>query len=77
MAQMLIRNLSDQAVDHIKQRARTAGRSAEAEARDILEREAQAAKAEWWRKVSEIRKLTEGKITGDSTDLIREDRDSR
>ncbi|MCC7268930.1 MAG: hypothetical protein IT546_16530 [Caulobacteraceae bacterium] len=77
MAQMLIRNLSDQAVDHIKQRARNAGRSAEAEARDILEREARAAKAEWWRKVSEIRKLTEGKITDDSTDLIREDRDSR
>lgn len=77
MAQMLIRNLSDEAVGHIKRRAQGNGRSAEAEARDILEREAQAAKAEWWRKISEIRKLTEGKNLGDSTGLIREDRDSR
>jgi len=77
MAQMLIRNLSDETARHIKQRARDNGRSAEAEAREILEKDAQATKAEWWRKVSEIRKLTEGKITGDSTDLIREDRDSR
>lgn len=77
MAQMLIRNLSDETARHIKQRARNNGRSAEAEARDILEKEAQAAKAEWWARVDALRKSLEGKISGDSTDLIREDRDSR
>lgn len=75
MAQMLIRNLSDAAVEHVKTKARRNGRSAEAEAREIIERDAQAEKAEWWARVDALRTSLEGKISGDSADLIREDRD--
>lgn len=75
MGQMLIRNLSDEAIEHVKARARRNGRSAEAEVREIIEQEAQTAKAEWWAKVDALRQSLEGKISGDSTDLIREDRD--
>lgn len=77
MAQMLIRHLSDATAEHIKRRARSNGRSAEAEAREILEKDASATKAEWWARVDALRRSLEGKISGDSTNLIREDRDSR
>ena len=75
MAQMLIRNLSDAALEHVKTKARRNGRSTEAEAREIIERDARAAKAEWWARVDALRTSLEGRIRGDSTELIREDRD--
>ncbi len=75
MAQLLVRDLDDEVVERLKQRARRSGRSLEAEVRLILQRAA----AEWspnvLAEVERIRALFAGRTFCDSTDLIREDRD--
>jgi plasmid stability protein len=77
MAQLLIRDLEPAVVARLKERARRNRRSLEAEARLILasaapdERAFEAAV----RIAREMRRKTAGKISGDSADLIREDRE--
>lgn len=80
MAQILIRNLSDDAVQRLKERAKRHRRSLEAEVRDILEGEAgrgEDAREAAFRFAADMRRRLEGRISGDSADLIREDRDRR
>jgi antitoxin FitA len=70
MADILIRKLDDEVVEQLRERARRAGRSLEAEARLALTR---SVKPDW----DSIAALRE-KIGGfweNSADLIREDRD--
>jgi len=77
MAQILVRDLEPAVVQRLKDRARRNHRSLEAEARLILtsaEPDRQAF-AEAIRFAAEMRRKTAGKISGDSADLIREDRD--
>ena len=75
MGQILIRGLDEGVVKRLKARAQRHGRSVQAEVRLILERAAgyttdqAAAAAEGWR-----RRLA-GRTAGDSTDLVREDRE--
>jgi len=76
MADILIRNLSDQTVEALKQQAEQAGRSMQAEIRILLEEAAQ-----WRAKVLAFKKLSEetraelaGRTFTDSADLIAEDR---
>lgn len=77
MAQLLIRDLEPEVVARLKERARRNRRSLEAEARLILasaapdERAFEAAV----RIARKMRRKTAGKISGDSADLIREDRE--
>ena len=78
MAQILVRNLDAKAVKKLKERARKAGRSLQAEAKMILEKEANSPKVDMAtaRKLAEkFRKRFKGRRFDDSADLIREDRD--
>lgn len=80
MAQLLVRNIDAAVVDHLKARAKAAGRSLEAEVRDLLTRAAavpdRAALVEAFRKARKAAgPLPDG--WPDSTAMIREDRDSR
>ena len=76
MAQLLVRDLSSDAVERLKAMARRRGRSLQAEVKEILEdvairdlrREEFVRYADWARKQN-------GPQTTDSVDLIREDRD--
>ncbi len=76
MAQVLVRELSDQVVKRLKKRAKEHGRSLQAEVKTILE-EAVPDYEQAWKRIATLRDtLTRsGKTFSDSADLIREDRD--
>lgn len=74
MAQLLIRNLDPEIIEHLKERARRNNRSLQGEAKALLEesfpvsaREALATSQKW-------RSRLAGKIRGDSAVMVREDR---
>ncbi len=81
MAQILVRDLDERVVARLKERAKASHRSLQGEVRAILEQEARPRMTpeemtqmiEKWR--SHWQKL--GKTFSDSTEMIREDRDSR
>lgn len=80
MAQMTIRKLDDDLVRRLKIRAAEHGRSAEAEVRVILD----AALAvpvpsddDFWTRAAALRAELKGRVLGDSTDIIRAQRDER
>ena len=75
MAQIIVRNLDDAVVERLKARARSNGRSLEAEVRQILEQSAKVDMATARQHVMEIRKKLAGRKFTDSVELIREDRD--
>jgi antitoxin FitA len=75
MAQILVRNLDDDVVRSLKHKARVHGRSLEAEVRAILEEHTRVSREEFWEFAAASRRSTAGRVTGDTTDLIREDRD--
>ncbi|MFI4948272.1 MAG: hypothetical protein ACHQC9_05685 [Alphaproteobacteria bacterium] len=58
----------------MKRQAAAHGRSAEDEHRSILET---ALRAGFWERAAVLREETRGRISGDSTDFIRQDRDDR
>lgn len=71
MAQILIRNLDDDTVAKLKQRAERNGRSLEAEVRLLLTSAVQFDTSV----LREVRAKFDGRKFNDTTDLIREDRD--
>ena len=75
MAQVLVRNLSDDVVRRLKRKAARNGRSLEAELRKVLEEAARLDRAEFRRRARDMRDRLEGRYRSDSTALIREDRD--
>jgi len=79
MAQILVRGLEPAVIERLKRRAIRNQRSLAAEVRVILteaERDPEAfARAVQY--ADEMRRKYAGKISGDSTDIIREARDSR
>ena len=75
MAQILVRNLPDHVVRSLKYKARLHERSLEAEVRAILEEHTRVSREEFWEFADTSAASTTGRITGDTTDLIREDRD--
>ena len=77
MAQILIRNLSEEVVERLKARAKTNGRSLQAEAKMILEQNARLDVNAFWEAADRIRKELEatGRTFSDSAELIREERD--
>jgi antitoxin FitA len=77
MAQLLVRDVPRDVVEALKRQAASHGRSAEAEHRAILEAALKAGRESFRLRARELREATRGRITGESADLIREDRDSR
>jgi len=77
MAQLLVRDVPRDVVEALKRQASSHGRSAEAEHRAILEKALKAGRAGFRDRAGRLRDQTRGRITGDSAELIREDRDSR
>ena len=77
MAQVIVRNLDDEVVASLKLKAKLKGRSLEQELRDILKRAAELTKEEKLALIDSIRAMTPRRLENDSSELIREDRDSR
>ena len=75
MAQVIVRNLPDDVVARLKARAARKRHSLERELRDILTDASQLSRAELIAEVKRIRAMTPRRLTSDSTDLIREDRE--
>ena len=76
MAQLLVRDLDDQVMTRLKERARRNQRSLQAEARAILEAAApRYTKEEALEVFRAWQEKFQGRLLSDSTDLIREDRD--
>jgi len=77
MAQLLVRNVPLDVIDALKRRAQSHGRSAEAEHRLILEQVLTEGRGAFRAQAAALRQATQGRIRGDSAELIREDRDRR
>jgi plasmid stability protein len=78
MPDLLIRNLDPEVVSGLKRLAAKNGRSVQAEAQLIIELEVERRQrnGEFWERAAELRKRFQGPLRSDSTDLIREDRDT-
>jgi plasmid stability protein len=77
MAQVIVRNLDEQVVSSLKFKAELHGHSLEQELREILKQAAELTTEEKLALIDRIRAKQERRLEDDSTDLIREDRDSR
>jgi len=75
MGQVAIRNLDDGVLNRLKQCARRNHRSLEGELRRILTVAALPSRSELAARAEALAQALEGRWTGDSTSLIREDRD--
>jgi len=74
MAQVLVRDLSQETVDALKGRAAHNGRSLEAELRVILERAGRTDVHAARENAARIRGTLAGRVHSDSEDLLAEDR---
>jgi plasmid stability protein len=74
MAQILVRNLSDEVVERLKRRAAGQGRSLQAEVKGILEQAASIDAEEARQLASRVRRRFGDREFSDSTDLVREGR---
>lgn len=75
MAQVLVKNLDEQVVRSLKERATLQGRSLEEELRFILTQAAEPDYAELRSQVAALREKTASRQKTDSLILLREDRD--
>lgn len=75
MAQVLVRNLSDDVVARLKKRAADRRHSLEQELREILTRAASPSRAELIAEIDRIRAMTPKILRSDSTEILREERD--
>lgn len=77
MSQLLVRDVPRDVVEALKRRAAEHGRSAEAEHRAILEAALRPGRAGFWERAAALRAATRGRISVESAELIRRDRDAR
>lgn len=80
LATLTIRKLDDDLVRRLKIRAAHNGRSAEAEARAILNATLAGQSepgGDFWQRAAALRERLAGRVVGDSTDIIREERDRK
>ncbi len=77
VAQVLVRNIDDHAVDALRVRAKNHGQSLEAELRDVLRSVAAAPRRERASEAAAIRALTPPGAHRLAEDLVREGRDER
>jgi plasmid stability protein len=75
MGDILVRNVDDAAIAQLKKKAKAAGKSVNEIAREALVAAAKPSKEEIWAEADRIRPKI-GKVTGDSTQIIREWRDN-
>lgn len=75
MAQVLIRNVDDAAIERLKARAARKGISLERELRMIIAEAARDDRATVRRRAAALRQALAGRRHSDSTKLIRADRD--
>ena len=75
MGQLLVRNVDDDLILRLKERAGAHGRSAEAEPRLILAQALCSSGESFAERAARWRRLTAGRETTDSAELIRADRD--
>nr|CAA6827290.1 MAG: Unknown protein [uncultured Thiotrichaceae bacterium] len=77
MPQLLIRNLEDETVERLKNRAKTNHRSLQAEVQLILEHAAKIQPSNFWKGTEHMRSRLNaaGALFSDSAELVREDRD--
>lgn len=75
MAQILVRDLDTALVDRLKGQAEQHGRSLQGEVKAILEASARLSPSEAREIAGRWRQRLAGRIQGDSTQLIREDRE--
>jgi plasmid stability protein len=72
MGQLLVRKLEDELIERLKAKAR--GNSLEEFARAALRKAAEPSREELWAEIDRFRARI-GPLSGDSTAMIREDRD--
>jgi plasmid stability protein len=77
MARVIVRNPDERVVSSLKFKAEPHGHSLEQELREILKRAAELTPEEKLALVDRIGAKQKRPLEDDSTDLIREDRDSR
>jgi plasmid stability protein len=75
MGDILVRNVDDAAIAQLKKKAKAASKSVNEIAREALVAAAKPSKEEIWAEADRIRAKI-GKVTGDSTQIIREWRDN-
>ena len=75
MGQLLVRNVNEDLIRRLKERAAAHGRSAEAEHRINLEQALRSSGESFAERAARWRRLTAGRETTDSAELIRADRD--
>ena len=73
MAELTVRNVSDEVVSALKRRAAAHGRSAEAEHRDILRTSLFRAEEDFATRAEALRRRLRSSV--DSSEIIRADRD--
>ena len=76
MATLLVRDLDDELVRLLKQRAKSHARSAEGEHRAILEAALRPGGESFTARARRLQQALRGRINSDSTAVIRADRDS-
>jgi plasmid stability protein len=74
MAQVLVRDLDEETLDRLRKRAKSHGRSLQAELKEILERASRANMLQTRQLADRIRKSLEGNVHSDSAALVAEDR---
>lgn len=74
---LVISNLEEATLEQLRERAAVHGRTAEIEAKEILEEALQIWRSTQWAKVNATRNelAATGKAFSDSVELVREDRD--
>jgi len=79
MAQLRVRDIPEETVAALEERAKRHGRSVEAEHRAILEEVLKSGASDFWEQADRIRRsLAEsGRKFSDSSNLLRQDRDGR
>jgi plasmid stability protein len=75
MVDILVRNVDAEVARRLKEKAKAKGASLNETAREALTNYAKMSKAEAWAELDRIRARI-GKVSGDSTADIREDRDN-
>jgi plasmid stability protein len=75
MGQVLVRKLEDKVIERLRAKAKASGRSLEEFARAALRKAAEPSPEEVWAEIDRFRARI-GPLSGDSTAMIREDRDN-
>lgn len=76
MVDILVRNVDKKIARRLKEKAAMAGKSLNETARAALDEFVKPSREELWAEADRLRKKI-GKVSGDSTKFIREDRDNK